>query len=64
MIPGLTGFDKCGQEKDGVNAGVSGIIRHYPDRHLNVVFLSNMEEGVWEPMWDVHRLIDKGAFDL
>jgi CubicO group peptidase (beta-lactamase class C family) len=51
-------------QKDGVNAGVSGIIRHYPDRDINVVLLSNMEDGVWEPVWEVHRQVEAGAFDL
>jgi CubicO group peptidase (beta-lactamase class C family) len=51
-------------QKDGVNAGVSAIIRHYPDRDVNVVLLSNMEEGVWEPVWEVHRLMEGGAFAL
>jgi CubicO group peptidase (beta-lactamase class C family) len=51
--------DKAGHtvfyQKDGINAGVSGIIRHYPDRDVNVVLLSNMEDGVWEPIWRVHQ---------
>jgi CubicO group peptidase (beta-lactamase class C family) len=51
-------------QKDGVNAGVSGIIRHFPDREINVVLLSNMEDGVWEPVWEVHRLVEEGAFDV
>jgi hypothetical protein len=51
-------------QKDGVNAGVSGIIRHFPDRDVNVVLLSNMEEGVWEPVWEAHRMVEAGAFDL
>jgi CubicO group peptidase (beta-lactamase class C family) len=50
-------------QKDGVNAGVSGILRHFPDRDLNVVLLSNMEDGVWEPVWEVHRLVEQGVFD-
>jgi CubicO group peptidase (beta-lactamase class C family) len=50
-------------QKDGVNAGVSGIIRHFPDRDINVVLLSNMEDGVWEPVWEVHRRVEAGAFD-
>jgi CubicO group peptidase (beta-lactamase class C family) len=51
-------------QKDGINAGVSGIIRHFPDRDINVVLLSNMQDGVWEPVWEVHRLVEEGAFDL
>jgi CubicO group peptidase (beta-lactamase class C family) len=44
-------------EKDGVNAGVSGMIRHFPDQDINVVILSNMESGAWEPVWKIHKLI-------
>lgn len=44
-------------QKDGINAGVSGIIRHYPARNLNVVILSNMMEGVWSPIWKIHELV-------
>jgi CubicO group peptidase (beta-lactamase class C family) len=53
--------DKAGHtvfyQKDGINAGVSGIIHHYPDRGINVVLLSNMEDGVWEPVWRVHEWV-------
>jgi len=35
-------------QKDGVNAGVSALLRYYPARDLTVVLLSNMEDGVWE----------------
>lgn len=34
--------------KDGINAGVSGIIRHYVDDDLDIAVLSNSEEGAWE----------------
>jgi CubicO group peptidase (beta-lactamase class C family) len=54
-------LDKAGHivfyQKDGINAGVSGMIRHYPDQDINVVLLSNMEDGVWEPVWRVHRWV-------
>jgi hypothetical protein len=43
---------------------VSGSIRQFPDRGINVVLLSNMEDGVWEPVWEVHRLVEEGAFDI
>jgi hypothetical protein len=33
------------------------MIRHYPAQDLNVVILSNMEDGAWEPMHEIHRLI-------
>jgi len=46
-------------QKDGVNAGVSAILRHYPDQDINVVLLSNMEDGVWEPIRKIHHFITK-----
>lgn len=33
--------------KDGINTGASGIVRHYLDEGLDVVVLSNTEEGAW-----------------
>lgn len=54
-------LDKSGKlifyQKDGVNGGVSAIIRHYPEQDINVVLLSNMQEGVWEPIWKIHELL-------
>jgi CubicO group peptidase (beta-lactamase class C family) len=46
----------CSQ-KEGINAGVSGLIRHYPEEDINVVLLSNLEEGVWDPIWFIHDLL-------
>jgi CubicO group peptidase (beta-lactamase class C family) len=40
---------------DGVSAGASGILRHYLEEGLDVVVLSNSEEGAW----DVIREIDE-----
>ena len=37
-------------EKEGINVGVSGMVRHYPARDLTVVILSNLEDGAWEPI--------------
>jgi CubicO group peptidase (beta-lactamase class C family) len=42
-------------EKEGINAGVSAMLRHYPDQDLSVVLLSNMEAGVWAPIQEIHR---------
>ena len=42
-------------EKEGVNPGVSGMIRHYFMTDINVVVLSNMEEGAWGPMKTIHE---------
>jgi CubicO group peptidase (beta-lactamase class C family) len=47
-------------EKDGINAGVSGLIRHFPKEDINLVLLSNMESGVWNPMRKVHEMIVAG----
>jgi CubicO group peptidase (beta-lactamase class C family) len=33
--------------KDGVNVGASGIVRHYVEEGLDIVVLSNSEEGAW-----------------
>ena len=50
-------------EKEGANPGVSGLIRHYPARDLTVVMLSNLEDGVWDPIRTVHAMVLEGAFD-
>lgn len=44
-------------EKEGINAGVSGMIRHFPEQDVNVVILSNMMDGAWKPIWRIHKLI-------
>ena len=47
-------------EKEGENPGASGLIRHYPEKNINVVMLSNMENGVWEPVRKIHSLVISG----
>jgi len=47
-------------ENEGQNAGVSGLIRHYPDRDISVVMLSNMETGVWKPISKIHDFVVSG----
>jgi CubicO group peptidase (beta-lactamase class C family) len=47
-------------QKEGVNAGVSGMIRYFPDQDICAVILSNMEDGAWSPIWKVHELIING----
>ena len=47
-------------EKEGINAGVSAVIRHYPDQDITVVLLANMQAGVWEPLRTIHRLLMAG----
>jgi CubicO group peptidase (beta-lactamase class C family) len=50
-------------EKDGQNAGVSGMIRHYPGKDVSVVVLSNMGSGAWDPAREIHKMIIEGQFD-
>lgn len=56
--------DKAGRvvcyQKEGVAAGVSGLIRYYPAPDLSVVLLSNMQDGVWEPIRTIHELVLAG----
>ena len=44
-------------EKEGINAGTSAVLRHYPDLDVTVTLLSNMERGVWEPRRFIHSMI-------
>ena len=59
-------LDKSGQlicyQKDGIDAGASGIIRHFPKWDVNVVLLSNLESGVWKPIWKIHDLVVDNQF--
>ena len=50
-------------EKEGINPGASGLVRHYPGRDLTVVMLSNLEDGVWDPIGVAHEMVMEGAFD-
>jgi hypothetical protein len=34
------------------------MLRHYPSRDLTVVVLSNMEDGAWEPLRIIDRLVE------
>lgn len=51
-------FDHSGDllffEKEGINAGTSAVLRHYPTRDVTVILLANMEDGVWEPRRFIH----------
>jgi CubicO group peptidase (beta-lactamase class C family) len=57
--------DKSGRivcsQKEGVNVGVSGLVRNYPALDINVVLLSNMADGVWQPIKDIHELFISGG---
>jgi CubicO group peptidase (beta-lactamase class C family) len=50
-------------QKEGTNAGVSAVMRYFPEQDINVVLLSNMEDGVWEPVWKIHQLVVTGEFE-
>ena len=54
------GVDEAGKvifaEKEGHNAGVSAVIRHYPDLDINVIILANIINGAWEPRKMIHQL--------
>lgn len=50
-------------EKEGINAGASGSVRHYPARDLTLVVLSNLEDGAWDPRERIHDEIVAGTFD-
>jgi hypothetical protein len=43
--------------KEGVNAGASDILRYYPADRLDLVVLSNAEDGAWAPAAEIHRRI-------
>ena len=47
-------------QKEGINAGVSGLIRHYPEQDITVILLSNLEDGVWEPVRVIHEMVVSG----
>lgn len=48
-------------QKEGINAGVSAVMRYFPEQDINVVILSNMEDGVWAPIREIHKLVVDGA---
>lgn len=50
-------------QKEGHNAGVSGMIRHFPARDLSAVILSNMADGAWKPIQRIHEMVVAGRFD-
>jgi CubicO group peptidase (beta-lactamase class C family) len=39
--------------KDGLNAGASGILRHYVEEDIDVVVLSNSEDGAWDVITEI-----------
>jgi CubicO group peptidase (beta-lactamase class C family) len=59
-------IDRSGEivcyQKEGANAGVSGLIRHFPKQDISIIMLSNMEDGVWDPVWEIHEMVVHGKF--
>ena len=47
-------------QKEGINPGASGLIRHYPEKDISVAILSNMESGVWKPARRIHDIVISG----
>jgi hypothetical protein len=47
-------------EKEGVNAGVSAVLRCYPDQDVNVVLLANIQGHEKEPLAAIHRQLTAG----
>jgi CubicO group peptidase (beta-lactamase class C family) len=43
--------------KDGINAGASGIVRHYLDGGEDVVVLSNSEDGAWDVITEIDERV-------
>jgi CubicO group peptidase (beta-lactamase class C family) len=43
--------------KEGINAGASGILLHYPEHDLTLAILSNQQDGAWEPITTIERLL-------
>jgi len=45
--------------KDGINPGASGIVRHYLEQELDVVVLSNSEDGAWDVITELDDRIEE-----
>src|SRR5699024_3792807 len=43
--------------KEGINTGASAMLRHYPRAGATVAVLSNLEDGVWEPMAAINEAL-------
>ena len=48
-------------EKEGINAGTSAVLRHYPSTGTTLAILSNMEDGVWEPRRRIDSMLGHGS---
>ena len=43
--------------KEGINVGVSATLTYYPPSGVTLVILSSMEDGAWEPLKHVDRML-------
>lgn len=43
--------------KEGMNVGASAILRYYPSSQVTLVILSTMEDGAWQPIKQVDRML-------
>jgi CubicO group peptidase (beta-lactamase class C family) len=43
--------------KEGINVGVSATLTYYPSSRVTLVILSSMEDGAWEPLHEVDRML-------
>ncbi len=50
-------------QKEGYNAGVSAVMRYFPDYDVNLVILSNMADGAWDLSGRMHDLILRDVGD-
>src|SRR5215475_350454 len=44
-------------EIEGMNVGVSAVLRHYPDTDIALVLLSNMRHSIWEARRAIHGML-------
>ncbi len=49
--------------KDGINAGASAMLRHYPELNVTVAVVSNSEDGAWAPVRIIDRVILPAAVE-
>ncbi len=45
------------QAKDGMNAGVASMVKHYPDQDVSVVILANEDHNVWRLSREIHKIL-------
>ena len=48
--------------KEGINVGASAFLRAFPPARITAVLLSNLEDGVWQPMHFVAAQIEAGEW--